>query len=114
MKQSVFSTPYFKVVFDLTRGGISSLIEKTTGRELVDQSSKYAVGQFLHERFSTNEVDQWFNAYSRIKDGWGLNDFGKPGMINAEKAPYISFTPNDWKIAVSHSDSCRYCHFDGS
>ncbi|PSL45656.1 glycosyl hydrolase family 38 [Chitinophaga niastensis] len=103
-EQSAFSTPYFKIVFDLTRGGISSLIEKTTGRELVDKSSKYVVGQFLHERFSTNEVDKWFNTYSRIKDGWGLNDLGKPGMMSAEKAPYLAFTPNDWKIAVVHSD----------
>ena len=100
-----FSTPYFKVVFDLTRGGISSLMEIKTGRELVDQSSKYVVGQFLHERFSTNEVDKWFHVYSRIQDGWGLNDFGKPGMINAEKAPYIAFTPSDWKITVSHSET---------
>ncbi len=102
-EEPVFSTPYFKVTFDLTKGGIASLIEKSTGRELVDQSSAYVIGQFLHERFSTNEVDKWFNEYSRIKDGWGLNDLGKPGMINAEKAPYISFTPNDWKIKVAHS-----------
>jgi len=58
------STPYFKVVFDLKRGGISSLIEQSTHRELADQSSGYVIGQFLHERFSSNEVDQWFNAYS--------------------------------------------------
>lgn len=103
-EQSVLSTPYFKVFFDLTRGGISSLIEKTTGRELVDKSSKYVIGQFLHQRFSTNEVDKWFNVYSRIKDGWGLNDLGKPGMLNAEKAPYLEFTPNEWKITVSHSN----------
>ncbi|NLU90636.1 DUF5054 domain-containing protein [Chitinophaga sp. Ak27] len=98
-----FSTPYFKVVFDLTKGGIASLIEKSTGRELVDQSSKYVLGQFLHERFSANEVNQWFSAYSRIKDGWGLNDFGKPGMPGADKIPYRSFTPKNWKITVLHS-----------
>lgn len=101
--QSIFSTPYFNIVFDLTRGGISSLVEKKTGRELVDTSSEYVVGQFLHERFSTNEVDKWFNAYSRIKDGWGLNDLGKPGMISADKAPYIAFTPHHWDITVAHS-----------
>ncbi len=102
-EQSVFSIPYFKVVFDLKRGGIASLTEKTTGRELVDKSSKYVIGQFLHERFSTNEVDKWWNAYSRIKEGWGLNDLGKPGMMNAEKAPYLAFTPKEWTISVSHS-----------
>jgi len=102
-EQSVFSTPYFDVRFDLTKGGIASLIEKSTGRELVDQTSAYAMGQFLHERFSANEVDKWFNAYSRIKDGWGLNDLGKPGMPNAVKVPYTAFTPGAWKISVAHS-----------
>ncbi|WP_158639648.1 hypothetical protein [Arachidicoccus ginsenosidivorans] len=98
-----FSTPYFKVRFDLKRGGISSLIEKSTGRELVDQSSKYVLGQFLHQRFSTHEVDSWFNAYSRIKTGWGLNDLGKPGMTGPDKAPYMAYTPDSWRISTGHS-----------
>lgn len=98
-----FSTPYFKVVFDLKKGGIASLVEKSTGREWVDQSSKYVVGQFLHERFSSNEVDTWFNAYSRVKTGWGLNDLGKPGMPKASEIPYLNFTPNEWKINVTHT-----------
>ncbi|HVI48250.1 MAG TPA: hypothetical protein VM802_25505 [Chitinophaga sp.] len=98
-----FNTPYFNVAFDLKKGGIASLVEKSTGRELVDQSSKYVLGQFLHERFSANEVNQWFNAYSRIKDGWGLNDLGKPGIPGADKIPYLSFTPQSWKITIIHS-----------
>src|SRR6185437_9054618 len=102
-ESSTFSTPYFKVVFDLKKGGIASLIEKSSGRELVDQSSKYVIGQFLHERFSQNEVDKWFNAYSRIKNGWGLNDLGKPGMPNATESPYLAFTPIAWKISVIHA-----------
>ena len=100
---TTFGNPYFNVTFDLKKGGISSLIEKSTGRELVDQSSKYVVGQFLHERFSKNEVDNWFNTYSRLKDGWALNDLGKPGMPGAAEIPYLAFTPNDWKISVMHS-----------
>lgn len=98
-----FTTPYFKVVFDLERGGISSLIEQATNKELVDRSSGYAIGQFLHERFSSNEVDKWFNAYSRVKTGWGLNDLGKPGMPKASEMPYLAFTPDSWKIAVTHT-----------
>lgn len=101
--QPVFTTPYFKVVFDLKRGGIVSLIERSTGRELVDQTSKYVMGQFLHERFSAKEVNEWFNAYSRIKDGWGLNDLGKPGMPDAKQIPYLTFTPGLWEINVTHS-----------
>ncbi|MCC6288345.1 MAG: DUF5054 domain-containing protein [Chitinophagaceae bacterium] len=102
-EHAVFNTAHFKVVFDLTKGGITSLIEQSSGRELVDQASEYALGQFMHERFSSNEVDKWFNAYSRIKDGWGLNDLGKPGMPKADIIPYLAFTPTSWKIKVTHS-----------
>ncbi|WAC09244.1 glycoside hydrolase family 38 N-terminal domain-containing protein [Dyadobacter pollutisoli] len=98
-----FETPNFKVVFDLKKGGIASLIEKTNGKELIDRSSGYVAGQFLHERFSSNEVDSWFNKYSRIKEGWGLNDLGKPGMAPASQVPYQAFTPDDWKMNVTHS-----------
>jgi len=98
-----FSTPHFKVVFDLKKGGISSLIEQATGRELVDQSAKYVVGQFLHERFSSNEVEKWWDVYSRVREGWGLNDLGKPGMPKASEIPYATFTPNEWKIEVTHT-----------
>jgi Alpha-mannosidase len=102
-ERTTLTTPYFTAVFDLKRGGISSLKETTSGRELVDNSSAYTLGQFLHERFSSNEIDKWFNSYSRIKDGWGLNDLGKPGMPDATKVPYLAYTPINWKITVTHS-----------
>lgn len=100
---AILSTPFFTAIFDLNRGGISSLKETKSGRELVDQSSAYVMGQFLHERFSSTEVDKWFNSYSRIKGGWGLNDLGKPGMPKADTVPYLAFTPENWKLSVSHT-----------
>ncbi|MES2775075.1 MAG: hypothetical protein V4722_12880 [Bacteroidota bacterium] len=101
---SEIETKYYIVRFDLERGGIRSLVEKATGKELVDQSSPYAIGQFLHERFSTKEVfDRFFNNYSRIKGGWGLNDIGKPGMPNDTLVPYWATTPVGWKLNSTQS-----------
>lgn len=102
-ENTVLNTPNFTAVFDCRKGGITSLIDKKTNRELVDKSSAYVLGQFLHERFSTVEVDKWFQKYSRIKDGWGLNDLGKPGMPDAAQVPYLAYTPIIWKIAITHS-----------
>ena len=102
--KTLLNTPFFTAVFDLKRGGISSLKENNSGRELVDQSSVYVMGQFLHERFSSNEVDSWWNAYTRIKEGWGLNDLGKPGILTADKLPYLAFTPKKWKLSVTHTN----------
>lgn len=102
--KTILSTPYFTADFDLNKGGISSLKENKSGLELIEKSSGYVFGQFLHERFSSNEVDKWINTYCRIKTGWGLNDFGKPGIPGADKVPYLTYTPNNWKISISHSE----------
>jgi alpha-mannosidase len=79
-KSDTLDASFYRVRFDLERGGIASLVEKKSGRELADQSSPYALGQFLHERFSKVEVDRFFKAYSRMPGGWALEDLGKPGM----------------------------------
>ncbi|MBX3256453.1 MAG: hypothetical protein KF862_20115 [Chitinophagaceae bacterium] len=97
-------TRYFIASFDLEKAGIRSLIEKATGREWVDQTSPYVVGQFLHERFSKKEVfDRFFNKYSRLQEGWGLNDIGKPGMPDETQVPYMAITPAGWKMNIARS-----------
>lgn len=96
---NIVETRHFAATFDLERGGISSLVEKSSGRELVDKTHPNALGQFLHERFSTNEVfPRFFNKYSRMQGGWGLNDLGKPGMPPAEQVPYQTSTPGSWSL----------------
>jgi hypothetical protein len=95
-------TSHFRATFDLQRGGLSSLLEKASGCELADRSSPCALGQFLHERFSTKEVfDRFFRQYSRIQDGWGLNDIGKPGM--PADVPYLATTPDGWQVRIERT-----------
>jgi hypothetical protein len=105
---NTIDTPFFKATFDLERGAISSLIEKSTGRELVDKSSPYALGQFMHERFSANEVNRFWDKYSRVRGGWGLNDLGKPGMPSAEQVPYQTSTPGGWKLLIKRDAARTY------
>jgi hypothetical protein len=110
-KVDSFDTPFYRVDFDLQRGGIRSLVEKKSGRELVDQTSPYALGQFLHERFSKNEVDRFFKAYSRMPDGWALADLGKPGMpepgakdgAGNDVGSYRAVSPNAWTLSVQRN-----------
>jgi alpha-mannosidase len=97
---SELETPRFKATFDLRRGGLASLVDKTTGRELVDRSSEYALGQFLHERFSEKEVKRFFDAYARPGEEWIAVDLAKPGMPDASRSPYAAIVPTDWRIAV--------------
>ncbi len=86
-------TAFFKVVFDLKRGGISSLVDRRSERELVDKASPYALGQFLHERFDDKQMLAFHNAYGRIWYSWVKGDLPKD-------TAYAALTPPSWRLAT--------------
>ena len=93
---AALKTSHFTARFDLARGGISSLVDNATGRELVKQGG-HVLGQFLHERFSSDNVKQFVNTYARNWARDPNSDFGKGGMPGSEKSPYAAMTPTSWK-----------------
>ncbi|MBP5511028.1 MAG: hypothetical protein J6Z49_08935 [Kiritimatiellae bacterium] len=86
---------HFTVRFNLEKGGIASLVENATGRELVKQGG-HALGQFLHERFSLNEVKRFVYSYNRGPQRRLDFDFGKGGMPDTNKITYAAMTPKNW------------------
>ena len=93
---------HFTVKFDLEKGGISSLVENATGRELVKQGG-HVLGQFLHERFSQNEVLRFVGAYNRAHQRNINSDFGKAGLPPPDKVPYTALTPKNWTAKHVHT-----------
>jgi hypothetical protein len=89
-------TPFYRVALDLGRGGIASLVEKKTGRELVDRKSPYALGQFLHERFNNQQMSDFNRAYTR-----GGYNFARGNL--PDDAQYAALTPRAWKLAIEHA-----------
>ena len=89
-------TLFFEVRFDLKRGGIASLVDRKTGRELIDQNSPYALGQFLHERFAKEQMIAFHNAYGRPGYSWPKGDL-------PEDAKYAAVTPPTWTINTRSS-----------
>ena len=94
-------TRHFTVKFDLEKGGIASLVENATGRELVKQGG-HVLGQFLHERFSRNEVDRYSKIYNERQKNDGLS---KPGMPDVAHSPYAAITPSGWRASCTRRDS---------
>ena len=94
---TTLETPFYQVKFDLKRGGIASLIEKKTGRELVDTSSPYALGQFLHERFDIPRMQKWVLAYARpaVLPNMPFIKTALPPDLQ-----YAALTPPSWSIAI--------------
>jgi alpha-mannosidase len=60
-ESGIIESPFFKVVIDPQKGGIVSMIDKRTGRELVDAGAPYVFGQYLYERFGYGQVSRWID-----------------------------------------------------
>jgi hypothetical protein len=95
---TTLDTPFYKVAFDLKRGGIVSLVDKKTGRDLVDKSSPYVLGQFLHERFDHQRMLAFHEAYGRPGYSWWKGDLPKD-------AAYAALTPPAWTLSVQRSSA---------
>ncbi|MEI7912408.1 MAG: hypothetical protein WCK77_22475 [Verrucomicrobiota bacterium] len=103
LKNSTLEAAHFTAKFDLERGGISSLIDKASGRELVD-ASQHVLGQFLHERFSLTQVKDFVSCYGRKEAGeWVWGDFGKGGMPDEKTSPYLASTPQHWSVSATRT-----------
>jgi hypothetical protein len=60
---------WFSITVDPRTGAIASLIDKETGKELVDQKSEYQLGQVIHESLGNREQLEGFmlDSFSRTK-----------------------------------------------
>jgi len=95
---SLLSTRFYTIRFDTKRGGIASMIEKATGKEMVDQSAKYVLGQYLHERFSYAQTMDYFNRACVTNNQFNTT---KPNM--PKDITYAAMTPEGWNMSIAHS-----------
>lgn len=57
--QAMLENPLLKVTVERARGGVVSIIEKSSGRELVDPAAKQAFGQYVIEKFDRQQLDAY-------------------------------------------------------
>lgn len=94
---------------DERRGTIVSLFDKRTGRELVDSTAKYGLGQYLYERCDGDQAKAYFTAYVKerfSKSPWAEGDFGKPGMPPASQVPYAAASPEGFNAEYEAGAVC--------
>jgi hypothetical protein len=91
----------FKVTIDAAGGRIASIIDKRSGRELVDRIDGLGFGGYLRERFSRNEVDNYLNAYLKRRFVWAVKDCGKPDLPPAFEVPYGAAQASNMSIEYS-------------
>ncbi|MGB4258160.1 MAG: hypothetical protein WBL15_10720 [Phycisphaerae bacterium] len=96
-------SPFFKVRLDPQRGAIASLIDKRSGRELVDAGAPYGFGQYLYERFDADQTEAFRKAYVKIDTAWARNEFSKPDLPPASEAPYKAASLSNFKVHLSET-----------
>ena len=98
----VIENEFFRLRVDPARGGVVSLVDLKTGRELVSTKAETSLGSYLHERFAKTNVDAFTKAYTR---GWAAHpgsDFDKP-IPSALQEPYAALTLTNWRLSVQSS-----------
>ena len=95
---------FFKARLDQARGVIISLIDKRTGREMIDSAAPHAFGQYLYERFDADQTEKYVAdyVYSKVDTSFshfaGPLCFGKPNMPPASKEPYCAASPRGFTL----------------
>ena len=95
----VIENEFFRLKVDAARGGVVSLVDLKTGRELVSTKDENSFGSYLQERFAKTNVDAFVKAYCR---DWALSpgsDFNKP-IPPALQQPYAALTLTNWTVTV--------------
>ncbi len=95
----VIENQCFRLQVDAARGGLASLVDLKTGRELVSARDEAGFGSYLHERFSSNNVHDFVISYAR---GWALrgSEFKKPNMPGPDQSPYAQLRLTNWTVSV--------------
>ncbi len=103
-KNALIENQFFRVKLDAARGIVVSLIEKLSGRELVDTTASQGYGQFLYERFDRNTVDSFVDAYVTHRWDWAVNELGKSNLPGVDRFRYRSASPRDFTLELSRTD----------
>lgn len=75
---NILENGFFRLTLDTSNCCVSSIIDKASGRELVESSAAKGFGQYLYQRFDSNDVANYVKAYVKISADWATNELGKP------------------------------------
>jgi len=98
----VIETSRFHVTLDPSRGIVSSLVDKASGRELIDGTTTVGLGQYLYERFDTQQMNDYCNAYLRHPEYVKSQVFNKVSQP-PEQFPHSIASPKDFRLRIHRS-----------
>jgi hypothetical protein len=95
---------FLRVTLDPARCGIKSIVDKKTGRELVNAQSPYALGQYMYERFDRDQGLRHAHDYVTYRprqEPGEIDAQSKPGLPSAKEHPYRAATAANATVEIS-------------
>jgi alpha-mannosidase len=100
----ILENAFLKVSIDKVKGGIISIVDKKTNRELVDSKAKYAFGQYLYQRFDRTQTKAYDLGCEHIDSYYGFCARWNIRADIPENVPYIESVPSFTKMKVCKND----------
>lgn len=97
----VIESPFFKATIDAKHGRIVSLINKKTGKELVDANAPQGFGQYFYERFGYKQLSDWIN--KSLYPQYQAHRFAFVAYDMPQDVAYSSALPEDMSLTVEKS-----------
>jgi len=100
------SNQYLTVRIDKTTGSVVSVIDKSTGMEMVNQASAEPFGGYLYQYFSKEQVDRYAKAYIKGGWDWAPAELGRPNLDNRPgytatgSAPEVHFETDPARVTA--------------
>jgi alpha-mannosidase len=94
---------WFKVTLDSTRGCIVSILEKSTGAELVDKNSPHGFGQYLYQQFDRGECDAYINSYILPAYRGSHGRITGKSTYVPETAKHLEFSPREMNLELAQT-----------
>ncbi len=97
----VIESPFFKATFDAKRGRIASLVDKRSGRELVDAEAPQGFGQYLYERFSYQQLADWLA--KSLYGQYQAHKFAFTAYDMPQDSSYVAALPENMTLTVQQT-----------
>jgi alpha-mannosidase len=94
-------SPFFKARLDPKQGRIISLIDKRTGREMVDTSASQGFGQYLYERFGYRQISDWID--KSLYPQYKAHRVCFASYDMPQDVPYSSALPENMTLTIEQS-----------
>ena len=97
----VIESPFFKATVDAKGGRIVSMIDKRTGKELVDANAPQGFGQYFYERFGYKQISEWID--KSLYPQYQAHRFCFAAYDMPKDVTYSSALPQDMTLKVEKS-----------